>query len=438
MVERAMKRDRRDCDLGGWVALGAALALVMVCGGVSKAQNRSTGWPPAAFPIGMWCSPPEPYVTLDQYKRIAAAGFTVVSPPCEGSVTPALNRKILDTARSAGLKAIISDPRLPLSMAAGRAAEEAVKAVVNDYHKHPALLGYFLTDEPAADAFAGLADVVAAINRLDPDHLVYINLFPNYATTDQLKAGSYEQYLDQYMRTVKPAVLSYDHYPFLTNGDRPEYFANLAAAQQAANAGQPATPFWQIILSVQHGGYRKMTENELRFQAMQSLVYGAHGLVYFTYWLPNDPSFQWSNAIMNRDGTEGPLYEAVKHVNAEVKKVATWLYEARLINTFQTGQVAAGARALSPDVPVAVTGDANLSIGLFRDLKGYFYVMVANRDYKAAATTTLTLDAGKHALEELDLEPNRWQPVKEKPDDDGRTTLKLQLGPAGVALVRWF
>jgi hypothetical protein len=430
-----MRYNQFGVGTGFWTAF---VLLLTLCSGTKvAAQDRHNGWPPPSFPVGMWCSPPERFITVEQYRHIAAAGFTVVLPPCEGTTTPALNHKILDTARAAGLGAIIGDPRIPMSLGIGKSGEQAIKSVIADYHKHPALLGYFLTDEPAADAFGGLAEVVAAFRKLDPDHLIYINLFPNYASTDQLKAASYESYLDQYMNAVKPAVLSYDHYPFLNETDRPEYFANLEAAQRAASETDPKTPFWQIVLSVQHGGYRKMTEAELRFQAVQSLVYGAHGIIYFTYWTPNDPSFQWSNAIMNRDGTDGPLYEPVKRVNQEVHKLAKWLYQAQVTGTYQTGTVAAGARQLSNDVPVAVMGGGNLSIGLFRDPNGYLYVMVTNRDYRAPASTIVTFDAGKHPVEVLDVNKNNWQIWTQKRDEDGKATMKLELGPAGYALIRW-
>jgi hypothetical protein len=361
-----------------------------------------------------------------------------VLPPCEGKGTPAQNEKILHAARTAGLKVIIADARLPLSLAAGRTALDAIKAVVSNYHRDPALLGYYLTDEPSADAFAGLAGVAAELHRQDPDHLVYINLFPNYASPTQLAADSYDQYLERYVSTVKPDVVSYDDYPFLTTGDRPGYFANLNAVQRVAASTAQPTPFWQIMLSVQHGSYRKLTENELRFQAIQSLVYGAQGLVYFTYWLPNDPSFQWSNAIMNRDGSEGPLYQSVKTVNLEVQRLAKWLYGARVMGTYQTGNVAPDAQPLGNDVPVTVTGAGNLSVGLMRDSHGYLYVMLANRDYTRPVSASILLDAGDHSIERLDAETNRWQPYKEKQDADGHTPLKLELGPAGYALIRWF
>lgn len=416
--------------------------LAMLAGGRANAASEAA-WPPKTFPIGFWCGPPEPYITVEQYKRIAQAGFTMVLPPCGGTATVALNRKILDTARATGLKAIIADSRMPQSITGNAGAEEAIKAIVADYRKHPALLGYFITDEPGASRFAGLAEVVAALRKYDPDHLAYINLFPNYASTDrvaqpsQLNTLTYDEYLDKYLQTVKPDVLSWDHYHFMQDGDRPGFFGNLVSVQRAAGAQRPPLPFWQIVLSVQHGGYRALNENELRFEAMQTLAYGGQGLLYFTYWLPDDPTFTWSHAIMNRDGTPGPLYEAVSQVNREVKTLGQWLYGARVLRTFQTGDVPADGQAQANDVPITVNGPGNLTVGAFRGREAYFYALITNRDYKQAIKTTVQAHAGaKAVIEILDLKTNRWSPITGEKNEDV-TTLALELGPAGAALIRW-
>ena len=366
-------------------------------------------------------------------------------PPCEGAATVERNRKILDTAKATGLKVILSDPRMPLAISGNADAEKSIRAIVADYRKHPALMGYFLTDEPGAGAFEGLAEVQGLLHKLDPDHLVYINLLPNYATTNlvarpsQLQANTYEEYLQRYLRIVHPDVLSWDHYHFLKDGDRQGFFGNLASVQQAILANAENTPFWQIVLSVEHGGYRALTENELRFEAMQSLVYGARGLVYFTYWLPNDPSFTWDHAMMNRDGTPGPLYEPAKRVNGEVQKLEKWLYRARPLVTFQTGIIPPDGRNQPQDGIVKVIGAGNLSIGMFR-AEGLVYVMATNRDYKNGITTHLSVDVGRKkeiVVEKLDLTTNRWHPVKETPDRNGTLTMDLTLDPSGAALYRW-
>ena len=401
-------------------------------------------WAPKTFPIGGWCSPPEPYITTEQYKRLADAGFTVVMPPCEGEATVERNLKILAAAKSTGLKAILSDARMPLALSGHPDAEKALKAIVSDYHRAPALLGYFLTDEPGADQFTGLAEVVAALHKLDPDHLVYINLFPNYASNNldahpsQLGTDNYTLYLQQFLQTVKPDLLSFDFYGFMTGGDRPGFYGNLSATQHALAAMQSQTPLWPVVLSVQHGPYRALNENELRYESMQALVYGAQGLTYFTYWLPqDDKSYTWSHGILNRDGTPGPLYAEISAVNRQVWNLGKWLYGARVVTTFQTGDVPPDGRAQENDVPVKVTGPGNLSVGLFRDLTGYLYVLVTNRDYAKPISTKVLLDAGDHPLEALDLTKNHWNTTTGPKDADGETTLDIDIPPAGAAMIRW-
>ncbi|HLJ54749.1 MAG TPA: hypothetical protein VKT77_06880, partial [Chthonomonadaceae bacterium] len=422
-------------------ALFIAVAIVGLSGG-TRAEPEPV-WPPKTMPISFWCGPPEPYITTEQYRQIAAAGFSVVMPPCEGEASVARNKKILDTAKATGLKAIIQDSRMPLAVTGNPAALANLKAIVKDYRKHPALLGYFITDEPGANAFGGLAEVVAELKRLDPDHIAYINLLPSYATSDlnttpsQLQTDTYDRYLTLFMQNVKPQVLSWDFYHFLANGDRPGFYGNLYAAQGAVGASQPPTPFWQIVLSVQHGGYRALSEPELRFEAMQTLVFGGSGLLYFTYWQPNDPSFKWSNSIRNRDGTPGPLYEPVKHVNAEVRTLAKYLYGAELIATFQSGDIPPDGRPNAGDVPLKVTGPGNLSVGFFRGETGHAYALATNRDYKSAVTTAISFNVGSHELEILDIPTNRWRKADAKRGVDGRSLVTLELPPAGAALVRW-
>jgi len=394
------------------------------------------------MPISFWCGPPEPFITLDQYRQIAAAGFTVVMPPCDGEMTVARNHKILDTARAAGLKAIIQDARMPLSISGNPTALTNLRAIVKEYKHHPALMGYFVTDEPGAEAFGGLAEVSAELKRLDPDRIAYINLLPSYATSDlnatpsQLQTDSYDRYLGLFIQKVKPDVLSWDFYHFMKNGDRPGFLGNLYAAQRAVGGLQPPIPFWQIVLSVEHGPYRALTEAELRFEAMQTLVFGGSGLVYFTYWQPNDPSFKWSNSIRNRDGTPGPLYQPVKNVNAEVKTLAKYLFGAKLISTFQSGTVPADGRPNDGFVPIRVVGAGDMSVGFFRGSGGYAYALATNRDYKIPISPALSLNVGKRDVEVLDIRTNKWKKTGTV-DAEGRTVVKTDLEPGGAALIRW-
>ena len=68
---------------------------------------------------------------------------------------------------------------------------------------HPALYAYFITDEPNAAQFPALGRLVAYLRERDPAHLAYINLFPTYATNEQLgntgdTVTAYREHLRQY------------------------------------------------------------------------------------------------------------------------------------------------------------------------------------------------------------------------------------------------
>ncbi len=401
----------------------------------------ATVWPPKTFPISFWCGPPEPYITRQQFQQIADAGFNVVMPPCEGISSVARNLSILEFAKQVGLTAIIADPRMPQS-ASTPDAERNIKAIVASYRHSPALLGYFLTDEPSAREFRDLSGVLELFRANDPDHPSYINLLPNYASTDlnaqtsQLGVETYEQYVDQFVRTVKPDLLSWDFYSLLANGtERRGFYKNLTTMQQVAEATNPPLPFWQIVQTLKHDGYRTIDENSLRYEAMQTVAYGAKGLLYYTYWTLTDPA--GSIGIVDREGKPGPLFASVKKVNGEVKNLETWLYDARVLQTFQTGEIPPDGRNQPEGTGIKVMGKGNLTISQFRGVKGFVYVFVTNRDYKAYSTQKLSLYLGKHILQVLDIDTNRWHPAEETKSSDGETVVDVPLGPAGAVLYRW-
>ena len=115
---------------------------------------------------------------------------------------------------------------------------------------HPALYDYYITDEPSATNFAALGKLVAYLRERDPAHLAYINLFPTYASNEQLgtkgdTVTAYREHLRQYVDIVKPGLISYDHYQLAVEGDRQDYFLNLAMIRRAAQ--DAGLPFLNIV-----------------------------------------------------------------------------------------------------------------------------------------------------------------------------------------------
>lgn len=411
------------------IILSAMLATLMGAGFALPEE-----WSPKAFPISFWCGPPDQNITVERYKQVAAAGFNYLMPPCEGASTVERNRRILDTAKSAGLRVFLLDSRMPMAITGVADAKTKLDSIVADYAKRPAFAGYFLTDEPGSSAFKGLGEVVSYLREKDPKHPAYINLFPSYASADQLGEPTYDLYVSHYIRDVKPFAVSYDHYNFLKTGDRPEFFSNLDSVRSLSLANQ--LPFWQIVLSIPHGGYRPLTEAEKRWEAMQTLAYGAKGLMYFTYWTPSDSSFDWGPAIIGRDGNPTPQYEEVKRINADVEALGKYLITAVPSGVFQTGSITPGGKAREQGTPVRFPGAGDITVGLFmRDT--HLYVLFANRDYKKATTSEVLLSNSENVVEKLDKGSGKWSVVKGKKNDEGEFQAKLDLAPGDAELYRW-
>ena len=134
----------------------------------------------------------------------------------------------LDVARRNGLRAMYVDRSLILPASLDDPALRAkLDALVDGIRENPAFYTYHLVDEPDATKFAGLGRLVDYLRRRDPAHLAYIDLFPNYASDEGWGTKGYEAYLDSFISTVKPSLLSYDHYQFRTDYDSSGYLQNL-------------------------------------------------------------------------------------------------------------------------------------------------------------------------------------------------------------------
>ncbi len=280
------------------------------------------------FPIGLFWPPPPDETSIDRYREIAEAGFTFLftgNYVCD----PLLVDHALTCADVTGLRVVAAgDPRVEAAMryftvTDDRAvalsipvadAESLLRQVVDDFASHPSFAGINLMDEPRLDQFPNMARGVAAIQSLAPRLLPYVNLLPSTHT------GPFDEYLGEFVRQVAPALISFDRYPFLADGEDEGYFADLATvSRHAHSAGVPA---WLYVQTLAYDGHRTPTPGELLWQVNTALALGFTGIQYFTYWTPDAGRGEgFGPALLTRDGRT-PRYHAVKHINR------TWLAPA--------------------------------------------------------------------------------------------------------------
>ena len=412
--------------------LAGALGLLALTCPCCRAAEVS---PPAPWRMGTpivtyWAGPAMTDATAQQ---MAEGGWNLVW----------CGEKELDVVRRHGLRAQLQDPLLAPAILEDPVKREQLDALVTRVRGHPALYDYFITDEPNATNFAGLGKLVGYLRARDPAHLAYINLFPTYASNEQLgnrgdTVTAYQAHLRQYLDVVKPELISYDHYQFTTNGDSADYFLNLALIRRAAQAA--GLPFLNIVQAASWApSMRVPNGDELRYLVYSTLAYGAQGISYYVYSCAGH-----TGGIANADGTPTPLYQALKSLNREFMAIALELQPLRSLGVYHAGMLPPGSEplpqgaafTLEPPVPTldykAPERVKGLLLGCFGPAgKANLtpiptHVLVVNLDYQGNAVCGLR---GPGRLEVFDAATGRWSRL-----DEARAELKLPRG--GGKLVR--
>lgn len=412
------------------------MPLVLFLSGCASAPTRPRVTPPplpssgsvapSPFITTFWCGPPLAEFDDRRAEEIVAAGFTIVGPPCEGGTDPERNRRALDVAARHGLKMWIADTRFNERARTLPDWEQQLAAAVASYRGHPALGGYFVTDEPSARQFDDLALIVSRLREHDPGTPAYINLVADYVSGD-LGAPTYRDYVERFVETVRPALLSYDYYPFGATTDRPTFFTNLALVRDAAQ--RHALPFMLIVLAMPHLVYRNPSEAELSWQVYHALAYGARGISYFAYWTPVQVEFadrlKFRNGLIE-NGKPTVHYTHAQRLNRAVRAIGQQLES---FTSVSVGDSLGEMAARLPIGPIAAIEGGAITAGLFRNDTGELAVLLVNRDYRSAAAIALRLRDGEDRPQLFDVNAGTWT--------GSNSDQKLRLPPGGAQLLRW-
>lgn len=277
---------------------------------------------------------------------------------------------VLDNAERDGMKVILRSPELFSD------TEKAVARMKN----HPALMGYCIEDEPEQSDIAWLSEIVKKIQKLDPGHFSYINIYPNWCWGG---VNGYDAIVSDYLNKVPVSFLSFDFYPIWERSGiheyRPGWFANLESARRLSR--RFGIPFWAFALSSPGSDpendvvWPVATLAHLRVQMFCDLVYGAQAFQYFTY-----------HGICKK-GVKSTIYERVKKVNEELQGMSPIFLGADVKNVWHTGKdIPEGTQALS-GMPYGVksieTGDRGMVVSQV-EKEGSTYIALVNKDYENA------------------------------------------------------
>ncbi|WP_165224481.1 hypothetical protein [Aquisphaera insulae] len=336
----------------------------------------------------------------------------------------------LDVARRHRLRGLFTDPLIAPESLDDPKRREALTALVDRLRSHPALYAYHVVDEPSASAFPALGRLVAFLRERDPAHLAYINLLPTYANNQQLGVEgpilrAYEEHLRRFVETVRPGLLSWDHYQFRRGDDAPDYFLNLSLVRDRALAS--GLPFLNIVqasswvpgAAASPTSPRVPGSEEMRFLVYTTLAYGAQGISYYVYHYPAH-----EGGMIGDDGKPTARYRALETLNREFTAIARELQPLRSLAVHHAGMQPPGAVPLPDDSPFQLvppvspepfrSGDRarGILLGSFGPAGARSgarptatHVVVVNLDYRADRTTTLV---GPAPLEVFNAATGGW------------------------------
>ncbi len=390
------------------------------------------------FIIVGYAGPPPEEATLERYREIAESGIKYLATGGSGNYSPEQNLKAMDLAYKAGIGIIPWDIRtLPYTANQNITIDTAALAgIVNDYKDHPALAAYIIMDEPYAHLFPELDTITQLFRKLDPDHATLINVNPSYGWV----GDDYRAYIQSYIKTVKPKLLSYDHYSLRIDTTMHEmWFNDLSIVREAARGAD--IPYMVFVMSEGiTNGFRVPSRAEILWQANTALAYGTRGIGWFAYWTPL-PDHGWSiaredgksslvedhyNAMIDKKGNRTEIYEFVKETNQYLKKVGKELlgWDNSDAARFEKGQIVEGSSPV-----ITPEGEkANLIIGTFRKDER-LRIVLSNSSWDHPALFSLKVSPGWEldgVFASIDAEPGKGSDTEWTLEPGGSLILELR------------
>ena len=331
------------------------------------------------IPMVVWAGIPKSEINEYRFKELKQMGTTIAIAQYENIAD---FEKALSLAQNTGLKLIASCPELKTNPA----------ATAQQLKNHPALFGYYIQDEPLRKDFEELGNWVKKIKAVDPTHICFVNLISSIhpTNTKALGTNSYQEYIQEFAKTVPQDVLSFDFYPILKEAIHENWYEGLSIfSKESASLKKP---FWGFALASSYNELHPIpTLPALRLQAYSNLAYGAQGIELWAYWMSEGLRL----APINLEGKRTVVYEHIQALTKEVQAYATVFMGSKFISVNHTGVVIPkGTNQLLtlPDHFKVFDADealvANLENGAFS-----YFVVVNKNIYKPMSMVILTDDA---------------------------------------------
>lgn len=311
--------------------------------------------------------------------------------------------------------------------------DEEFEERISEYSKYKSFAGIKIVDEPCNEHFPAefngeqklsfhpMKWYSALSRRLNSyDNLIgYINLLPYYWWME-CTMKEYRGYIEEFLESCEPKVISYDHYPFDDKNRKRAmewFFENLAVIREYSQ--KAGIPFWAYVQcgsqwnatgkSVETQTYRP-TKYEFFWNVNVLLAYGCKGIEYYPLVQPYADAMYLDGGldcdrcgILGADGEPTMWHGFVRQMNKQIHTVGSTLMKSQHVGVLALKGAATYVKGLYGIIEgegykelVSVScRKAGVLVGCF-DYEGKTALYVVNNDTKKCQDVTLHFDDVYH------------------------------------------
>ena len=285
------------------------------------------------------CNDKEKGCDFGYLKSIANNGFDLILPyhqlvkPNPHYVTSNPSTEFITNAKHLGLNIILDCPEIRINKnGVNSLSEYNILSAIN-YYNFSNVIGWNIVDEPSIDIFNDIENRKSIISN-HCNKFSFVNLFPNYACSNQLSNSSvsYKDYIHIFCQNIKPEILSIDHY-IVEYGDT-TYYSNLQILSDEANALN--IPYFSMFSPLKKYPPNALGKNisEFNYAIFSNLLYGSKGLFCWareafapntTYYLPEN---FWDKYVSN------DTKKYLKNLFYNLRENSNTLFNLKLLKVF--------------------------------------------------------------------------------------------------------
>ena len=354
------------------------------------------------FPIGCWTYFPLSKAWDTLAKDYHDLGLTnPMTPVFRDGDDPAKMLKLLDEFHELGMQVILVDDRV--SPHVGEYIDEAsyrarFKKSLEQFGSHPAVMGFYVSDEPDAPDAANYFRAARIQREMAPNLMPFLNLLPWFDWIgERMGSPAYAPYLDRAIKEGNLAQVGYDCYTQMWEGDRGYhvYFDNLREMRDASNRHN--IPFCTTLLSSGHYEYECPDQDAFRWQISTAAALGAKAITYF-YVAGINSGSNYRGFPINHFHERTDSFKWLSEENRLfLEKHAELLLQLKCVKSEFTVKEYGGLELFKPDdtlLEASTRQGINLLVSTFEGTDGVRYRAIVNMDRKKNVEANLSFAQG--------------------------------------------